>query len=328
MARRKTKNRTGLDRIEGIPVHHAFISYVCLRCSTLNHIDVGLGLLDPQKTIDTASWKCSKCGYVHRSKATLPFKNWPVTFRKGTSIRAGRFWTGFFRISTEHPESYWKQCNTCGRILPFAAFSKHTGWGPLERQMECRSCKGAINAVLNPKRTKQQLHESAARRRVADMLLADENERINLSDLFTRFDGKCFKTGKRLDIKNRKSWAVDHILPSRYLYPLTKSNAALLSKNANDNKRDRWPSEFYTNSELIELARITGADLTLLASKNVLINPNIDVDACVTRFLSVRERSDLPKRIAELKRLLEDYKLIGKLSGANKKILGYKRPLI
>ncbi|MDI6774552.1 MAG: hypothetical protein QME60_04040 [Verrucomicrobiota bacterium] len=176
---------------------------------------------------------------------------------------------------------------------------------------------------MNPKRTKQQLHESAARRRVADMLLAGENERLSFPALFARFDGKCFKTGKPLDMTRRQTWAVDHILPSRYLYPLTTSNAALLSKQANDNKRDRWPSEFYTNNELIELARITGADLTLLASKSVVVNPNIDVDACVTRFLSVRERSNLAKRISELKRLLEDCDLTGKLSAANKKMLGY-----
>ena len=163
MARRKTKNRTGLERIEGVPVHHAFVAYVCLRCSHLNHIDVGLTLLDPQHIIETAPWTCSNGGYIHQREADLPFKNWPPAFRKGTSLRTERFWTGFFRISTEYAESYWKQCNTCGRILPFAAFSRHTGWGPLERQMECRSCKGAINAVLNPKRTTQQHHESASR---------------------------------------------------------------------------------------------------------------------------------------------------------------------
>lgn len=323
MTRRKTRNRTGLRRIDGIPLHHAFVSYVCLRCSALNRMDVGLTLLDPEETIATASWACAQCGYVHQRTANLPFKNWPARFRKGDSLRAARFWIGFFRISTEHPESYWKQCNTCGRILPFAAFSKHSGWGPLERQMECRCCKGAINAVLNEKRTKQQLHESASHRRVADMLMAGKNERLDISALFVRFGARCFKTRKPLDVTKRNTWAIDHILPSRYLYPLTTSNAALLSKGANDNKRDRWPSEFYTNNELIELARITGADLSLLASRSPVVNRDIDVDACVTRFFSVRERSNLPKRIAELKRLLEDYGLTGRLSGDNKKILGY-----
>jgi CRISPR/Cas system Type II protein with McrA/HNH and RuvC-like nuclease domain len=154
------------------------------------------------------------------------------------------------------------------------------------------------------------------------MLLAGCDEAISIEDLFNRFDHRCFKTKKPLDITDRKSWAIDHILPSRYLYPLTVSNAALLSKEANDNKRDRWPSEFYTNNELIKLAKLSGADLKLLSSKKPIINPNIDVDACVTRALSVREQSNLWKRIDELKKMLISYGLADKLSESNKKFLG------
>ena len=47
---------------------------------------------------------------------------------------------------------------------------------------------------------------------------------------------------------------------------MTKENAALLSKEANNNKRNKWSSHFYTNNELIKLARITGADLSLLSA--------------------------------------------------------------
>jgi hypothetical protein len=103
---------------------------------------------------------------------------------------------------------------------------------------------------------------------------------------------------------------------------LTVSNAALLSKKANENKRDRWPSEFYTNNELIKLAKLTSADLKLLSSKKPIINSNIDVDACVTRTLSVREQSNLWKRIDELKKMLVSYGLADKLSDGNKKLLG------
>ena len=154
------------------------------------------------------------------------------------------------------------------------------------------------------------------------MLLAGCDEAISIDELFDRFGHKCFKTKKPLDIKDRKSWAIDHILPSRYLYPLTVSNAALLSKKANENKRDRWPSEFYTNNELIKLAKLTSADLKLLSSKKPIINSNIDVDACVTRTLSVREQSNLWKRIDELKKMLVSYGLADKLSDGNKKLLG------
>jgi hypothetical protein len=324
MARRKTRNVTGLARLPGVSVHHAWVAFVCLKCSELNLIDVGTQLPESQTAFETARWPCRKCGYTHRKEADLPFTTWPREFTDHSSIRAQRFWLGFFRIATEHSESYWKQCNTCGRILPFSAFSKHAGWGPLERQMECRSCKGAINAELNPRRTRQQLHEASARRRVADLLLEGENQSISPEELFARFGGKCFKTKKPLSIKDRKSWAIDHILPSRYLYPLTRENAALLSAGANNNKRDRWPSEFYTNNELIELSRLTGADLSVLASRTPIVNPHIDVNACVSRFLKVRERSDLPKRLAELKKLLLEYDLVAKLSLANRRLLGFK----
>lgn len=322
MARRKAKNKTGLSRIEGIPYHDAWVGFVCLNCNKLNNIHVGDTLLTPKEAYETAVWKCDKCKYVHSRESDLPFENWSEKFKDSESLQAQRFWLGFFRIATEHHESYWKQCNACGRTLPFSAFSKHKGWGPLERQMECRSCKGAINAVLNPLRTPEQHHESAVRRRIADLLLEGENETIDIEDLFRRFDSKCFKTGKSLDIKKRNTWAIDHILPSRYLYPLSKENAALLSKEANNSKSDRWPSKFYTNNELISLAKITGADLSLLASKTPVINENVDVNKCVTRYLTVREKSSLIKRIEELKKIIITYDLEDKLSQKNRKMLG------
>lgn len=196
--------------------------------------------------------------------------------------------------------------------------------GPFRKTKECRGCKAAINAKLNPLRTKEQLHESALKRRVADLLLKGENEKISHQEIFEKFDGKCFKTGIKLNIEERSTWRLDHILPSKYLYPLTKSNTCLLCTEANGNKAEKWPSEFYTNSELVKLARITGADIKLLSSKMPIINRNINVDAAVSRYLNTRERSNLEKRVDELKKLLEDYNLIDELSEDNKKILGYK----
>lgn len=176
MPRRKTRHKTGLRRIKGIgtKVHNAWVGYVCLSCKTPNYLSVGDKLLEPIETYYTAKWKCGNCGYIHSKDSPLPFKNWPSEYIDPSSIKCQRFWKAFFRISTESKESYFKQCNACGRILPFNAFDKHSVWGPLERQMECRSCKGAINAYLNPKRTKQQLLESNIKRRVADLLLEEK----------------------------------------------------------------------------------------------------------------------------------------------------------
>jgi CRISPR/Cas system Type II protein with McrA/HNH and RuvC-like nuclease domain len=205
----------------------------------------------------------------------------------------------------------------------FLSISKHSGWGPLSRQMKCRSCKGAINAILNQKRSKEQLYVSSVRRRIADLFIEEESKSIDFQELFRRFDNKCFKTKIHLDINDRLSWAVDHILPSRYLYPMKIENAALLCKEANSNKRDRWPSKFYTNNELIELAKITGADLNLISRNEPVINKHIDVNRGVEKYLQVRETSDLQKRIGEIKKIIRIYDLAGNLSEANKKILGF-----
>lgn len=322
MARRKTVNETGIERIEGINAFDAWVSFACIKCKHQNNVKVGTELLSPSSAFEAAIWTCEQCGYGHSKKSRLPFKNWPKASIAANSLPAQRFWLGFFRIATEYPSSYSKQCNTCARVLPFAAFSKHKGWGPLERQMECRSCKGAINATLNPLRTAEQHHESAVRRRVADVLLKGVNEKISIDDLFSRFRSKCFKCNKKLDRKARRTWAIDHIMPSRYLYPLRISNAALLCSECNNAKHGRWPSEFYTNNELIVLSGLTGADLALLASVEPVVNREVDVNAGVTRYLTVREWSNLSKRIKELKALLIEYDLVGDLSDANKRALG------
>lgn len=333
MARRKTTNRTNIARISGVPVHNALAFFMCVRCSAPNWVDLGLELLTPSEAYDQQAWACSQCGFVHQKDAglpardkkgkKLPFAAWDTALTTARSVAAQRFWKSFFTIATERRDVYWKQCNTCGRRMPANAFSGHAGWGPLEKQMECRGCKAVINTNLNPKRTKEQLHESAARRRVAELLLKGENQKIDQKELFKRFESKCFKTGKALDINDRGSWAIDHTLPSRWLYPLTEHNATLLSTEANNNKRDRWPSEFYTNEEMKRLAGILQVSLALLASKEPIINKNIDVDASVTRMLTVRGKTDMTKRILELKKLLEDYDLVNDLSDANKKLLGY-----
>lgn len=333
MVRRESKNTTNIKRIPGIQVHGAFVSFICIRCSQINFLSIGDKLLNPAEAYETESWKCKNCQFVHSKSSPLPLKdlkgkelpfgNWDEEITKENSLAAQRFWKSFFTAATESKEVYWKQCNTCGRILPARAFSGHVGWGPLEKQMECRSCKAVINTNLNPKRTKEQLHESAAKRRTADLLLKGANERLNLNELFIRFESKCFKTGKVLDINDRESWAIDHTLPSRWLYPLSIKNATLLSTEANNNKRDKWPSEFYTNEQLKNLAIITGADLELISQKQPIINTDIDVDACVTRVLTVRGATDITKRIKDLKKLIEDYELVNSLSEQNKKILGY-----
>lgn len=320
--RRNNVNSTGIYRLSNIPYNDVFVVFPCINCKKILYYNIGGQLLTPEYAYNNVSFTCGNCNQVHAKNANLPFDNWENEYKDAQNNPTQKFWQGFFRNITEYTSSYWKQCNSCGSILPFSHFSKHSGWGPLERQIECRSCKGAINADLNSKRTKEQLHESSIRRRIADLFVLGDNEKIDIEDLFNRFEHKCFKTGKPLNINDRDSWEIDHIMPSLYLWPLTFNNAALLSKEANNSKKAKWPSEFYTNGELINLSKITGANLNLLSNITPVININIDVNKGIERYLNVRENSNLRKRITELVKIILDYNLEDKVSLENKKILG------
>lgn len=324
MVRRKTKNITDIPRVKGIPYHDAWCSYTCINCGARNYELIGKELISPKMAFESCNWECDICHFVHCKESNLPFAHWPEDAVDSLLTPAQRFWQAFFRSATEKPESYWKQCNTCGRVLPNADFSRHVGWGPLEKQMECRSCKAVINANLNPKRTAEQLRESSMKRRIAELLTKQSDEKLNVVKLFKKFRGKCFKTGKKLDIKKTSTWQIDHTLPAKYFYPLTERNATLLSSEANQNKSDMWPSKFYSNKELVRLAKITGASLELLSNPIPILNSDIDVNLCVERFLDVRDSSDLSKRVSELKTLLEKHELAKHLSSKNKKILGLR----
>ena len=324
MARRKTVNKTGIDRLCSVDSSNVFVMYTCVSCGRQVIQSVGKSLLDPNEAYENCEWVCPHCGYAHSKENDLPefWENtWNPDFLLSDSEQCQAFWKAFFRASTLNPEVYWKQCNVCGRILPHAAFDRHVGWGALEKQLECKSCKAAINATLNPKRTSEQLREGGLRRRLGD-LFAPTDTKIDVEDLFRRFGGKCFLTGAPLDINDNQSWHIDHILPSKYFYPLVKENACLLSAKANGNKRDKWPSHFYTDKQLVELAKITGAPLDLLLSKEPVINTNIDVNKAFERWTDVRDKSDLAKRLKEFKKVIVDNNLVELLSENNRKALG------
>ena len=324
MPRRQTVNRTGIDRKSSVDSSNIFVMYTCVNCGKQVLQPVGKNLLDANEAYESCEWVCPHCGYVHSKENDLPESwesSWDPDFLLSDSEQCQAFWKAFFRASTLNPEVYWKQCNVCGRILPHSAFDRHVGWGALEKQLECKSCKAAINATLNPKRTTEQLREGSLRRRLGD-LFAPNDTKIDVEDLFSRFGGKCFLTGAPLDIHDTQSWHIDHILPSKYFYPLTKENACLLSAQANGNKRDKWPSHFYTDKQLAELARITGANLILLTSPTPILNKEIDVNKAFERWTTVRDKSDLAKRLKEFKKVIVDNDLVELLSENNRKALG------
>ena len=286
-------------------------------------------MLKPDDAHESAHWCCEYCGFDHNKDANLPEHydvNWEKTLLQNTSIACQRFWKNFFIISTGNPEYYWKRCQACGRVLPASSFSHHKKWGELEKQAECRACKSAINAIGNPKRTAEQHAEAAARRRIGDLMHPDPEYRpySDINDLFDRFDSKCFLTGVSLDKNDRSQWQIDHILPASYYYPLTRDNACLLSKGANGNKRAQWPSEIYTPEQLMDLARITGADITLLSSPTPIFNVNADPNMAVIRYLGKarQNKEKFSKRVQELRKILVADNLVDSLTEDNKKLLG------
>lgn len=90
--------------------------------------------------------------------------------------------------------------------------------------------------------------------------------KLDTKEILKRFDNRCFKCGKNLkEVKDESERPFDHTLPAFYLCPLTTENATLLCKEHNGEKSGKWPSEYYSSSELKQLSVMTGYDYDLLA---------------------------------------------------------------
>ncbi len=144
-------------------------------------------------------------------------------------------------------------------------------------QLECKACKKFfVNSALNHLRTSTQHREDALRRRAIEILT---NQLLHNTwiyhkyrivhkkefdkEIWKNFDKKCFKCGKEL--KSAKHMHLDHTMPLASLYPLDET-ATCLCGDCNNAKRDQFPVNYYNETELIELAKITGIDLGLLKS--------------------------------------------------------------
>lgn len=208
---------------------------------------------------------------------------------------------------------YLKECNRCARLLPVnfenerdtLSFSnhcvarrpcKHKGFGILESlstgeiteleygfQLECRVCKKfAVNAALNPQRTGDQMKEDAQRRRHFELLIMELNDGskqlqyrhehgIELATLiWEKFGKSCFSCG--IELKTLNEMNLDHTRPLALLWPLDET-ATALCKDCNSSKRDRYPSDYYSESKLTELSTLTGIPLNQLTHPS----PNMEV---------------------------------------------------
>jgi len=136
-------------------------------------------------------------------------------------------------------------------------------------QLECKACKKFyVNAALNHRRNSTQHREDALRRRAIEVLvrkLLDQEwiyhrfrqERDKEFDkyIWEKFNKKCFKCGESLQSPSEMD--LDHTMPLAALWPLDE-HATCLCSDCNSRKSDQYPVDFYTHSELEELAEITG----------------------------------------------------------------------
>lgn len=177
-----------------------------------------------------------------------------------------------------------KKCSYCGRWLPLdlarpgsLSFHKHNA-KLTKHQNECRACKKwRINNIFNPARTPDQLHESSVITRERKVFLREPEilQTIKLrtgaglkAQVWERFGQRCFYCSKPLLLEEVQ---LDHTRPLAYLWPID-GHATCLCAEHNNAKSDKFPVDFYTDSQLKDLSRICGLPLKELRRRSV--NPD------------------------------------------------------
>lgn len=174
-----------------------------------------------------------------------------------------------------------KKCSFCQRLLPLRSdslgalsFHKHNA-KISNHQNECRSCKKwRINNTFNPLRTTDQLHESSVITRERKLLLREpmilqeikERSGAGLkSQIWEKFERKCFYCKEPVALNE---FQLDHTRPLAYLWPIDE-HATCLCAAHNNQKKDKFPVDFYNYEQLTELSSITGLPLEQLSAKGI-----------------------------------------------------------
>lgn len=185
-----------------------------------------------------------------------------------------------FRIE-DGSEIKVKKCSYCGRLLPIdprrlglLAFHKHNA-KISKHQNECRACKKwRINDSFNPKRTTDQLHESSVITRERKIFLREPEIMQQIKDrtgaglkskVWERFGRKCFRCDVPVALDD---FQLDHTRPLAYLWPIDEY-ATCLCAACNNEKKEKFPVDFYKPQELKRLSEITGLPLAELKRKEV-----------------------------------------------------------
>jgi hypothetical protein len=158
--------------------------------------------------------------------------------------------------------------------LGILAFHKHNA-KKTKHQNECRACKKwRINDSFNPDRTADQLHESSVITRERKLFLRD-SERLQAikdrtgdglrSQVWNRFERKCFRCGTPVTLAG---FQLDHTRPLAYLWPVDEY-ATCLCALCNNEKKEKFPVDFYSGAQRERLSAITGLPIVELSKKEL-----------------------------------------------------------
>lgn len=160
----------------------------------------------------------------------------------------------------------YKYCTLCSNLKPMDAFGNHSARAT-KRQGECKQCKDIYNSLKNGTRTSDQHREAAQKRRL--YVDIGGSYRIDTARISQNFGGRCFQCHKEIDAAGSH---IDHTLPAYYLWPVKTETATLLCREHNGEKSNRWPSDYYSNGKLRELAVRTGISYEVLSGRPIF-NP-------------------------------------------------------
>lgn len=252
MVRRIPKHKTGLIGTGTVNYQQVYRVFQCFNPKCKNFIEILEQDIDFEN-IEKNKFICPKCKFSH-----------------DISLDASHVEGYFEKFLNNMPQ--WKYCRICENIKPLASFDRHKRM-PSDHQMECKTCKWQINSILNPLRTKDQLREGSEGRRLLEIFRGQEKIKTNEKQIKNDFNNKCFKCGIDLSMAKRGEYHIDHVLPAKYLWRL-EDGTALLCRSCNLEKREKWPSEFYSLSQLKDLSLRIGIPFKLLASKKPKVNPS------------------------------------------------------
>ena len=271
-----------------------FRGFQCLRSECVQFIIIPEDRIGPDFKIF-----CPACNFSHEADGESKFFDYRLVHTDDRRvIEEGEFL--ILHDDYINEAQRLKYCLLCYTLKPLDLFDVHNSRRS-GRQGECRLCKTIYNGIKNQSRITDQ------RRRLYKRL-AGEIGRIDSREIFERFGGCCFKCNRKLHYTpaGQQEINLDHTLPIRFLWPIHTVNATLLCSDCNNQKHDRWPSEFYDTRQLRSLARLTGYPYELVSGQ-----PRVNEEA-VAEILAdtdsfIEEWIHRPDEIRKVRRMIRGH---------------------